>query len=231
MSSKPVLKIDWATHDAAKYACENWHYSKCIPKSKFVKIGAWENGRFIGVVIYSYGANQNLASPYGLKITECVELTRIALDKHISNVSKIIAISLKFLKSKCPGLRLIVSYADLDQGHHGGIYQASNWIYAGCREMGVKSAYIINGVKTHPKTVFDRYGTRSEAEIRKRHSNLTMFVSKGKHVYVMPLDDEMRRKVSSLAKPYPKCAGSSDVAVPDDQSGEGGSTPTSALQS
>jgi hypothetical protein len=27
MSSKPVLKLDWCSHAAAKYAVEHWHYS------------------------------------------------------------------------------------------------------------------------------------------------------------------------------------------------------------
>ena len=34
MSSRPELKIDWATHEAAKYACLHWHYSKTIPTGK-----------------------------------------------------------------------------------------------------------------------------------------------------------------------------------------------------
>jgi hypothetical protein len=40
---KVDLKLDWATHAAAKYACENWHYSKCSPSplTKPVKIGVW----------------------------------------------------------------------------------------------------------------------------------------------------------------------------------------------
>lgn len=54
------LKIDWATYAAAKYACENWHYSKSIPKSKLVKIGAWEDGSFIGVVIFLMGQRLKL---------------------------------------------------------------------------------------------------------------------------------------------------------------------------
>ena len=30
-----------------------------------------------------------------------------------------------------PGIRLLVSYADLNQGHEGKIYQASNWVFVG----------------------------------------------------------------------------------------------------
>jgi hypothetical protein len=35
--SKAILKLDWCSHEAAKYACENWHYSKCVPNQKTVK--------------------------------------------------------------------------------------------------------------------------------------------------------------------------------------------------
>ena len=31
MSDKPVLKLDWCSHAAAKYAVEHWHYeSRCL---------------------------------------------------------------------------------------------------------------------------------------------------------------------------------------------------------
>jgi hypothetical protein len=43
--AKADLRIDWATHAAAKYACENWHYSGCMPVGKLVKVGAWESGK------------------------------------------------------------------------------------------------------------------------------------------------------------------------------------------
>jgi len=36
---KPELKIDWATSDAAKFACLNWHYAKAVPVGKLVKVG------------------------------------------------------------------------------------------------------------------------------------------------------------------------------------------------
>ena len=49
MSSEKVeLKLDWCSYEAAKYACEHWHYSKCMPVGKTVKIGVWENKKYIG---------------------------------------------------------------------------------------------------------------------------------------------------------------------------------------
>ena len=62
----PQLKIDWATHEAAKYACEKWHYSGCLPVGKLVKVGAWEDKKFIGVVLFGRGANYNMVKGYGL---------------------------------------------------------------------------------------------------------------------------------------------------------------------
>lgn len=231
LKEKIKLKLDWASHKAAKFACENWHYSKCIPKSKLVKIGVWENDKFIGVVIFSYGANNNLSRPYALKQTECVELSRIALNKHKTPISRILSISFKFLKKRCPGILLIISYADIDQGHHGGVYQASNWIYAGKTEVGTKSAYIIGSKKYHPKTIYDRFGTRSENVIRKKFPNLKMHVTKGKHKYLFPLNDIIKKDIMKLSKPYPKRATSIDIDAIGFQPIEGGENPTVALHS
>lgn len=226
MQDKPNLKIDWASHEAAKYACENWHYSKCIPKSKLVKIGIWENDKFIGVVIFSYGANAKLGSPYGCSMQQCAELTRIALKNHITPVSKILSIAIKFLNKQSSGIRLIVSYADADQDHYGGIYQATNWIYEGLFNNGNVGAYIVNGQKVHPKTMFDRHGTHAREQIKKIYPSLQLFYTKGKHKYLMPLDNEMRIKILPLAKPYPKRAKEQESGNPPDL---GGASPTRTL--
>ncbi len=99
MMSKNDLKIDWATHDAAKYACVNWHYSKSVPVPPLVKVGVWEFGKFIGCLIFSRGASSNLLKPYGLRSDQGCELTRVAMTKHKTPVSRIMAIAFKFLKA------------------------------------------------------------------------------------------------------------------------------------
>jgi hypothetical protein len=222
MSSKPVLKIDWATHKAARFACENWHYSKCMPAGKIVKLGVWEDSTFIGVILFSRGANNTLGKPYGLEQVECCELTRIALSKHQTPVSRIMMISLMFLKKNSPGIRLIVSFADPDRGHHGGVYQATNWIYAGMTNAA--DEYIVNGKRMHGRSMRALYGSHVGKQF------IHKVKGSSKHRYLMPLDEEIRKKVKSLAKPYPKRASSRDNAAPCDQQGEGGASPTDALQ-
>ena len=132
--TKSDLKLDWCSHSAARYAVEHWHYSRRMPSGKLVKIGAWERGEFVGAIIYGRGATPEIGKPYGLEQTEICELVRIALKEHVSPVSRMIAVSLRMLKRWSPGLRMVVSFADTTQGHHGGIYQASGWCYTGSEE-------------------------------------------------------------------------------------------------
>lgn len=230
MTDKPTLKLDWCSHKAAKFACENWHYSKSMPVGKTVKVGVWENNKYIGCIIYSYGANKNIGTPYKLNQFQCVELTRIALNKHFYPVSKMITISLKLLKKHCPDLKLVVSYADCDQNHIGGIYKATNWIYEGKKTVGARSAFIINGKKVHPKSIHSM-GYRQTLESVKKNidKNATIFFTKGKHKYLMPLNKEIRKVVEPLRKPYPKRT-EQESNAPGIQPGGSGAVPTCALQ-
>jgi len=212
---KADLKIDWATHAAAKYACENWHYSKCVPKSKLSKVGAWEDGKFIGVVIYGSGATPNLGKPYGLEQDQCIELVRIALTKHATPVSRIAAIANKWMHNANSGLRLIVSFADTTQGHHGGIYQAGNWIYSG--QGNAAKFYMIHGRLTHPRTLGSAGLVQNLDGARRRDPNASVVTVAGKHRYLMPLDAEMRERILPLSKPYPKRA---KQAISGDQPSE-----------
>lgn len=195
-TNKPFLKIDWATHEAAKFACVNWHYSECLPAGKLVKVGVWENGKYIGVVLFSRGANNTLGAPYCLSQTECCELTRIALTKHDSQVSRIMKLAFVFLKKNSPGLKMIISFADPEQGHHGGIYQATNWIYSGMTTPA--DEYIVNGKRMHGRSMRAAYGSHIGKNFIKK------ILGSSKHRYLMPLDKEMSAKIAPLAKPYPK---------------------------
>ena len=214
--TKPVLKLDWCSHEAAKYAVEHWHYSRCMPSGKLVKVGAWEDGKYIGAVMFGRGASPNLGTAYGLKQTECCELVRIALTSHKSPVTRIMAVAVRMLTSAMPGLRLIVSFADPSEGHHGGVYQGGNWIYCG-KSNDVTELYV-GGRWRHMRGSFYNKTDTTPERIRP-----------GKHRYLMPLDPEMRAKVLPLARPYPKRAGSADSGTPGLQPGRGGATPTPAL--
>lgn len=207
--TKADLRIDWATHEAAKYACENWHYSGCIPKSKIAKIGVWEGSAFIGVVLFGVGATSDLVKRYGLVQNQGCELVRVALRQHNTPVSRIVSIALKFLRNTFPGLRLVVSFADPEQGHHGGIYQAGNWIFAGNSQ--ASDEYIYKGKRWQGRSF------RNSHKGMEKHPDVQIVKGSSKHRYLMPLDDEMRKRILPLAKPYPKRAKQAMASSPEAQ--------------
>lgn len=198
------LKVDFCSHEAAKYAVMNWHYSKCMPAGKLVKVGAWEDGQYIGCVIFGRGGTYTIGEPYGLKQTECCELVRVALSKHVSPTSQIASRSIKLLASSSPGMRLIVSYADSKEGHNGTIYQAMNWVYEG----GSTDSWIkVKGTITHRRSLTSTYGTNSLEWLRANvDRSAERIMMPPKHKYLYPLDKAMRRQIEPLSKPYPKRA-------------------------
>ena len=230
--SKTELRVDWCSHEAAKYAVEHWHYSRSMPTPPVIKIGVWEGGQFIGVVLFSRGANNNLGSPYGLKQTEVCELTRVALSSHTVPVTKIVAIGVKFLKANSPGVRLIVSFADPNEGHLGVIYQAGNWVYSGMSnstpKYKTKDGRILHQRQVSKVGYKPQYGEMRQVP---RIDDCQVIPQLDKHRYLYPLDRAMRKQIAPLSKPYPKRdpAGEATGVAPGDQPGEGGSIPTHPL--
>lgn len=198
------LRVDWCDYKAAKYAVEHWHYSRTMPSGKLVKVGVWEDSRFIGAVLFGMGATPNICKPFGLQSTEVCELVRVALTEHSTPVSKILRLAMEKLNGQSAGLRLIVSFADTAQKHHGGIYQATNWFYLGNEDY---SYCVVNGDVCHPRSLVAKYGTWSIPWLRAHVDPQAHTVKTGaKHKYVMPLDRAMRKQIAPLAKPYPKRA-------------------------
>lgn len=224
------LRLAWSSHEAAKYAVEHWHYSGVMPKYKTIKVGVWESGRFVGAVVFSRGATPALLKPYSLKITEGCELTRVALDRHKTPTTRVVAVALRMLKAIFPACRLVVSFADPAQGHVGTIYQGGGWVYTGTTSPShmYRDA---NGKLWHERNVSER-GYKKYGIIKcrvRRPSEMQKLTMPGKHRYLMPLDADMRARIASLAKPYPKRAGSIVADAPANHAGEGGSVPTPAL--
>lgn len=200
-----ALHIDWCKHDAAKFACERWHYSETLPMPPLVKIGVWESTAFIGVVLFSRGACAHLGKRYGLTSIEVCELTRVALTTHATPVTRIVAIAIKFLLAHCPGLRLIVSFADPYRGHHGGIYQGGNWLYLG--QSSEKDDYVDRtGKRWHSRQVSESGFVRQYGKMSKgaRKDQVHAIRVPGKHRYLMPLDSALRSQLLPQVVPFPR---------------------------
>jgi len=199
------LRLDWCSHAAAEYAVSHWHYSHSLPPPPHNRIGVWEGGAFIGVVLFARGASPHLLRPFGLRMTEGCELVRVALHHHTAPVSRIVTIAVRFLRQQSPGMRIIVSYADPNHGHTGGIYQAMGWTYLGMTAP-TKEYISPDGKHWHSRMISASGVRRVYGHARRvlRPDQCAIFERSGKHRYALPLDAAMRAQLVTLARPYPK---------------------------
>lgn len=166
-----------------------------------VRIGVWEDGSFVGCVLFSRGASPLLGHRYGLGPLEVAELARVALTTHRTPVSRILAIAVKMYGRQCPGTRLLVSFADPAEGHVGTIYQAAGWTYTG--QSRPTDQFFRDGRWVHRRDV---KGTVIFGRAHKRvdWDGLPKRVVPGKHRYVLVLDETLRDAVTVDGQPYPK---------------------------
>lgn len=198
-----------------------WHYSRSMPVGRTVKVGVWWGGVFKGSVVFARACRtQHVA--FGLKVEEVCELVRVALDKHEGfHVTEVVARAIRMLKQRCPGLRLIVSFADPAEGHVGRIYQAGNWIYTG--ESAAARMLVQGKRKLHRRAYTGvNFSVNPRVKVPLGASWVTV---PGKHRYFMPLDKRMRRQLESLRLPYPAVAAKAGLAPSE----PGGATPTRPL--
>lgn len=100
---------------------------------------------------------------------------------------------------------IIVSYAEIQQGHVGVVYQATNWVYTGLSAK--RTNWTIEGVNKHCQTIADKH---TALELREKYGDKFSLVDRPrKHRYVYFNCSSKRRKelLSKLKykiEPYPK---------------------------
>lgn len=104
---------------------------------------------------------------------------------------------------------LVISYADPEAGHHGGIYQAGSWEYTGLYG-GNKRRWVVDGVELHERAAWDMFGTNRWDDVKaKIGDRLQLRVPEAKHLYWRALNRRGRAKAKRLglkSLPYPKPA-------------------------
>jgi hypothetical protein len=117
------------------YETDSWllnkHYAKRIPSISYA-FGLYDEGNLVGVCTFGYPPNYNYNE--GKCVFEDYRCLTLELNRLVVN-DGLPKNSLSFFVSRClkqlPKPSCIVSYADPNNGHHGYIYQATNWIYTG----------------------------------------------------------------------------------------------------
>ena len=113
--------------DAEPWLMEKHYARRMCPIS--YAFGLYENDQLIGVVTYgvpsSSALRKGICGPDYIK--NVIELNRLCCDNRKNLASLLVGRSLKLL----PRPLIVVSYADIEQGHIGYVYQATNFIYTG----------------------------------------------------------------------------------------------------
>jgi hypothetical protein len=200
-----------SSQEATKMVVEN-HYLHRRASTMFA-YGLFDGEEMIGCVIYGKPASNSLC--VGVcgpdESNQVLELTRlwIADGTPKNTESYLIGRSLRLLPEEKD---IVVSYAEIDAGHIGVVYQATNWIYTGMSDRHVE--WRLDGKSgSHSRHIFDQhggvngakefYGDRLERHERPRKHRYVYFNTKSKR-RKQELLDKLRYKV----QPYPKKEGS-----------------------
>mgnify|MGYP003148990590 CR=1 FL=1 len=152
------------------------------------------SAKLVMIGIVAIGLSGGAAYVYKLKADNAVlKENNIKLEESVSSQQAVI----EQQKKDFSNIKAIVSYADPEKNHKGGIYQAMNWIYIG--KTSSSKIYIENGKEIHSKTISDRIRFK---KLDKNH-NLEYKVVKGKYKYVYLFDKSFADKLNKLKKPYP----------------------------
>jgi hypothetical protein len=185
---------------------QNYHYSRRLPSNVQHCYGVREAGGLFG----DFGPLTAVAAfsiPPTRWTEEVIELSRLVRHPSYERpLSSLISFACAQLKKQ--GWVLAVSFADWTQEHHGGIYQASNWFYAGKRQRAMDGV-MIDGVFRPGRSCNSIHGTRSPDKLRSLlpDRQIEPHFDEGKHLYWKPLAVAGRSRAKRLGLqclPYPK---------------------------
>lgn len=192
------------------FQCKEWfiykHYAKRFPTVEFA-FGLFKADKLIGVC--SFGSpprvmNMGECIFNNLRIKTC-ELNRLCVNDGLEKNT------LSFFVSRClkllPRPFCVVSYSDHTFGHHGYIYQATNFIYTGLNQIHERQIFY-DGKEVHPRKAC-RLGFTNISEWAKNDSKVILGEYTQKHRYFIFLGsktivDKMKKDLIYPILPFPK---------------------------
>lgn len=186
----------------------NRHYAKRLCPISYA-FGAWKEKKLIGIVTYGTPASSSLRAGVCGKewAGSVIELNRLCCNNEKNLASIIVGRSLKLL----PKPLIVISYADLNQGHVGYVYQATNFIYTGLSAK--RTDWAVKGLEhLHGATIADESrGKKNRAKwMREKYGeNFYLKERSRKHRYVYFCGNKKQKQKMAACllykiEPYPK---------------------------
>jgi hypothetical protein len=197
-----IVPIDYKT--AMSLVVKNHYLHRKAPCSFSFGMNCKSTSEIVGVVIYGTPSSAPLRRGIcGDEEKEnVIELTRLWIKDGTPKNSEsfLIGNTIPLIDKE-----IIVSYAEIEAGHLGIVYQATNWIYTGLSAK--RTNWTIEGVNLHCQTIADKYTSK---EIRQKYGDKFSLVERPrKHRYVYFNCNKYRKKqllnkLKYPILPYPK---------------------------
>ena len=180
-----IRKIDYAT--AMSVIVREHYLHRKAPCS--VAFGLFLENDLKGVICYGTPSSAPLRSGIAGpdNAFNVAELTRLWVCDSVPRNGESYLIGRTVGKA---GKEIVVSYAEIEQGHVGIVYQATNWIYTGLSAK--RTNWTIDGISKHCQTLADKY---TSEEIREKYGErFSLQERPRKHRYVFINAKGNRRK-------------------------------------
>lgn len=189
---------------------EEHHYSGSINgiKSTYC-FGLYKDGILKGASIFGM-LSTTAWKKYGGTEKDVIELRRLVTLPNLpaNTLSKFVAECIRYIKQHSE-FKVVVSYADPYYGHHGGIYQACNFLYLGetskdtiLRDKHTGKSYHSRAMRTKYKGELKPFARRLKEQYDK--GELEIVTVPGKHIYVYPLKKTHRKRFINISLIYPR---------------------------
>lgn len=201
--------VAFGRYDDAAPLVVRHHYSRRVP-SNVEAVGTWhESGGLFGDRGEAVAACF-FSIPPTRWAENVLELSRLVRAPHVqAPLSSLVGETVAMIR-RAKRADLVVSFADWTEGHHGGIYQAAGWNYAGKRDAACDGV-LLDGVFIPGRSCNSRWGTRSPDKLRSilTGRRIEPHFDAGKHLYWRALNRHgiAQAKRAGLGSiPYPKPA-------------------------
>jgi hypothetical protein len=171
------------------------HYAHRIPSISY-SFGLYIND-LEGVC--TFGMPPNYMEMKAWQPFELLELNRLVINDGLdrNTLSFFVANCLRLL----PQPKVVISYSDFRAGHHGYIYQATNWVYTGVGGEGQNIYIMKDGTERHQRHE-DKINMELVDHVEKTTGKARYYFFIGNKKTVKEMNDKLRFK----RLPYPKGA-------------------------